>query len=821
VAPEERDRAAGGATFRLRYEAFRHMLGMNGELLELMGDLEADLRFLPDSDPRVRGPVVRLLDSTLLLAETLNSLTGGHFAALYEAHARIEKALRDRLRRGSPAAVAALRNLFDVRLGDEPQVGGKAAHLGEVKSVLPSRVPDGFVITTEGFWHLFGRGETPHAVRGLIADLDVVTDHELFRQRAAAARELLVATAVPEAVREAIRAGVEPLRGAARHGWAVRSSAVGEDGALSFAGQFDTELGVAEDELVEAYRRVVASRFSDRALMYRLVAGLSEASTPMAVLFLPMVSARAAGVAYTRDPTRGKEDRMLVSATSGLADRLVTGREQGDSFVLRRDRPGELVEARHEEKDCSPGATAEPCLSSAELRALAALALEVESVFGAPQDIEWALDENGALWVLQARPLRMVTDTEERTPQPRSEVLMAGGMTVAPGRAVGPVHSLGPGGEGGAVPDGVILVAAQATPEQAAVLPHAVGFIAAQGNPAGHLAALLRELGIPSLFGMEDALDRLAPRRLVGLDATGRRIIAGDPWPGVRARGLELLQRRRQRPAPHPLYEHVLRLNLTDPMSSSFRASRCRSLHDIVRFCHEKTVSVLFEQSDARVSGERRPVALGTEIPLHLTVIDLGGAIDSARVSAGRIAPEHVASRPFAALWEGVTTRGVQWAGRTTVSLRGFASVAMGQQEATGPRSLGERNYLLVSPDYLNLNARLAYHYTTIDTWVEETAENNFVNFRFRGGGAAGERRDLRARFLEEVLLRSGFGVDRRGDLVTAWLRRYPPERCEEGLTMLGRLMGCARQLDMLLDGPAAVRRYVELFLAGVYAEFA
>jgi pyruvate,water dikinase len=118
------------------------------------------------------------------------------------------------------------------------------------------------------------------------------------------------------------------------------------------------------------------------------------------------------------------------------------------------------------------------------------------------------------------------------------------------------------------------------------------------------------------------------------------------------------------------------------------------------------------------------------------------------------------------------------------------------------------------------MNARLAYHFAMIDAWVEETPENNFVNFRFRGGGASAERRDLRGRFLSEVLLRSGFGLDRRGDLVTAWLRRYPRKISEDGLTLLGRLMGCARQFDMILDSEAAVKHYVERFLRGEYQAF-
>ncbi len=75
--------------------------------------------------------------------------------------------------------------------------------------------------------------------------------------------------------------------------------------------------------------------------------------------------------------------------------------------------------------------------------------------------------------------------------------------------------------------------------------------------------------------------------------------------------------------------------------------------------------------------------------------------------------------------------------------------------------------------------------------------------------------------FLARVLARLGFTVERRGDLVTAWLRCSPEPASEAGLESLGKLTGCARQLDMLLRSEAAVDRYVDHFLKGDYGEFA
>jgi pyruvate,water dikinase len=272
-----------------------------------------------------------------------------------------------------------------------------------------------------------------------------------------------------------------------------------------------------------------------------------------------------------------------------------------------------------------------------------------------------------------------------------------------------------------------------------------------------------------------------------------------------------------------PLHDWLLTLNLTDPLSGSFRANNCRSVHDIIRFSHEKAVAAVFDVGDEAVKRGQKAVQLDSEVPLRLTVMDLGGAFPETETTRRSLTPEQIDSTPFHALWRGVSDSRVSWAGRTQISLSGFASVmAKSMADPYGSiRRLGERNYLIVTPQYLNLNARLAYHFAMVDAFVSDVPENNHVNFRFRGGGAGGERKDLRARFLAEVLLNSEFGVDRRGDLVTSWLRRRSRKESEEGLTLLGRLMACARQLDMLMDNEAALHYFVERFLEGDYEKFA
>lgn len=809
-----------------RYRTLRRLLAANSEMLELLADLGDDLWHLDPGDVHLRGPVLRLLDGSLLLAENLNLLTRNRYRSLYGMHAEISRAVRADLAAQTPAdRLPALVLLSEANRSRLREVGGKAANLGDLAAAMPAAVPPGFVLTTASYRIFLAESGLLAPIRKLLENTSLIMERQLFRQRAAAIRELVGRAALPQRLREAIAFGVAGLRSAAPGGWAVRSSAVGEDGRMSFAGQFESVLRVPEDGLEGAYKQVVASRWADRALAYRLIGSFSEAETPMAVLFLPMIDARSAGVLYTRDPRNPDADCMLVSATRGLADELVRGHQSAEAFVIGRSAPHAVEGA--ESDDGTPPSLAgrdDRAITADEAGALARTALAVEAHFGCPQDIEWVIATDGRVMVVQARPLVLGAQaTGAGAASPAAPPLTQGGITVFPGRAAGPAHVAQSTDDLLNVTRGSVLIVRQATPEVAGVLPSLAGIVAEHGNVTGHAATLIREFRIPAVFGMQVPDGLVAAGDTISLDAGGRRLYAGAAWPAAKERG-----RRSDRPAREirprgVLHERVLTLNLTDPLAAAFQAARCTSIHDIVRFSHEKAVAAMFELGDEVTGrGPRRVWRLESPVPLNLMVLDLGGAVPPVGKRKA-VAPDELLCAPFQALWRGVTSDGVSWAGRVNVSVAGFGSVlasSLGDAWAS-LRGLGERNYLLLAPDYLNLNARLGYHFAMIDGLVTEAPENNVVNFRFRGGAAGLDRRDLRARFLAEVLRRSGFGVDRRGDLVTAWLRRFPRAVSEEGLTVLGALMGCARQLDMLVANEAAVSHFVERFLARDYAAFA
>lgn len=824
---------------RHAYECLRSLLNRNTLLLERMSEIEAELEFTPPASPFIQRKIVRMAEETLLLAEDLNVLSQGRFKGLYRTYERIRRDVSRQLSALSSdrESIPHVLPLWNVCRSPQGLSGNKAYNLAKVMEHVPDHVPPGFVVTTEAYWRFLHEGGLFPALLPHLQELEAIRDSDLLRDRLEAVQRMIMEARVPENIERAILENARGLQ--PKGGWAVRSSAEGEDGRHTFAGLFESLLNVPERDLPQAYRGVIQSRFQERAFVYRQGLGLREIDTPMAVLFLVMVEARSAGVLYTRDPGEAVRECMLIQSVWGLAQDLVAGRMDADQFVLDRVS-GAVVEETVPPKESRlasassggirlekvpPDKVVRSSLRGGDLKKLWAMGHALERVFGTYLDIEWAVDSAGKLWVIQARPLvlgRSVREVQVQA-EPLEKPILEGGVPIQAGRVSGPRVCVRGDSLPGEIPEGSILVVAVATPQIAALLPRLGGCISETGNPAGHAASLLREWRVPSLFGVKDALERLERHELIGLDAAQRKIYAGLPWPESGGK------KRHRNEAPPSVWEedrlgkHVFPLHLVDPASSRFRAEGCTTFHDIIRFVHQKAVETLFEFGDRHVGQQKhRAIPLAADIPLNIAVLDLGGTLPEETRMRKSVIPSQIASCPFQALWRGISDPQVSWAGRQEVSFKGFTSVLVSSMagRGSGGRKLGDRNYLLVSRDFMNLNLRLAYHYAMVDALVGESQENNFVNFRFRGGGASADRRECRARFLSEALLRSRFTVDRRGDLVTAWFRRYPRPRCEEALAMLGRLMACSRQLDMLVSSSKIAHSYAERFLAGDYEAF-
>jgi pyruvate,water dikinase len=170
--------------------------------------------------------------------------------------------------------------------------------------------------------------------------------------------------------------------------FAVRSSGVGEDGAdHSFAGIYESVLNVPLTGLTEAAARVLKSAHAARVDAYG-----ARQNGRMAVLIQRMVRPVAAGVVLTADPMTGDRASCIVTAVRGLGDRLVSGDAAGDEWVVIGDR----ATARRRSDDA---------IRDQQAVAVAGEARRIAAARGVPQDVEWAIDQSGAIWILQARPM--------------------------------------------------------------------------------------------------------------------------------------------------------------------------------------------------------------------------------------------------------------------------------------------------------------------------------------------------------------------------------------------------------------------------------
>ena len=836
--PNKRGRSDGpGSTearVREKYQGFRDLLTLNNECLELLAGLQEDLQFVPPLRDVLGDRIGAIFERSESIVSALERLSGITYLSLHKAV--------EGQRRQVEAFIAAAQELATPRLSyslsevtaqDATMAGGKAATLGEVKNVIGLPVPEGYVITTEGYRQFFGVPRW-QSIRNAMRDLDPSNSRAVQAASAtltAGVMEAPLTRAVEVAITE--RALTLETGGL---GLAVRSSAMGEGGTHAFAGQFQSRINVPKDDVVDAYRRVVASRFSERAMVYRLFWGLSERESPMAVLFLPTLDAKAAGVLYTRDPKDHRSENLWITSTRGLALDIASGRTPADLFVVSRGRTHTVIERQIASKDTRievrggggverRSSEAEermsPSLGTEDLQVLANWGVRMEEHFGTPQDVEWVLDTAGNLWIVQTRPLILAEPVSIRArARTREPSLLSGGRTVYPGKVSGKAFLVTDSQGIEEAPEGAVVFMPRISPEIVRVLARIGGLVAEWGNITGHGAAILREFKIPSVFGMTGYAEHVKMGDDVSLDAVQLALHRGLLWPGR-----DSSKEKKERFGDHssdPINRRLLALHLLDPSSFHFRPRGCKSAHDVLRFCHEKAIEAMFAVNDLETErGPRASKRLEASVPIQLHVLDLGGGLKLEKPDDRKVTPEEIVSRPFQAIWKGICHPGVSWSRGMPASLDGIASVLAGSlasHQSSARRALGERSYLLVADQYMNLNSRLAYHFTLVDACVTDLPNQNYVAFRFAGGGATRWRRNLRASFIEASLAHFGFQVDRRGDVVNAWFKKAPARETEDMLDILGRLMACASQLDMYMTSDVVMAWYVKQFIEGNYA---
>jgi len=835
--------SAMNALFRFRYTLFKELLNANSELLTTLSDMDEKLKGETVFGlSYINKQVNKSLTYAFQMVKCLNVMSGGKYRDLYTSLERINERIKaianERKADQAPCCVMPYEQIY---LKDADWVGGKNANLGEIRNCLNIPVPDGFAITTKGFHRFLDHNDLKEEIFKQ-KNLIYIKELDQLNSLSAETLQLVRSKPLPPDLEEEIQAACRARWGEdAEVLVAMRSSAVGEDGDISYAGQYLTLLGVSRANIGEAYKAIIASLYSARSIAYRSSKGVYDEDLAMAVACLKMVDSQASGVLYTRHPYDITNEHILINAVWGLGPYAVDGVVSPDAYTVSKGDPRQILaksiackpirlslnrNGGVEERTVEVERQNTPCLSDEQIRQLAGYGVALEDHYKCPQDVEWALDPDGNLLILQSRPLKIQPPSTFclfKTPPLEGYELIVDGCEIASqGVGTGPAYPVQTMEDLAGFPPGGVLIARHSSPEYVVVMQRCSAIIVEAGSVSGHMAALAREFNVPTIISTHPVMAHVLPGRTVTVDAfTGRvyggtvsELLAAVKKDVAHMKGTPVYEQL------HRIAKHVSPLNLINPEAPEFTPAGCTTLHDLARFCHEFSYKEMFQISDLASKFHGWSLKLDAPLPMDIHLIDLGNGLKAeAVVQWNSIKIDEIVSIPFLALLQGMLNRDVHGLEPRPVNFSGLLSVF--KEQTLSPSHLGERfgdrSYAIIADKYLNFSSRVGYHYSVIDAYCGETINKNYITFTFKGGAADDVRKNRRVRAISLILEQEGFKVNVKGDKVDARLQKYPKSYIQSRMDILGRLLIFTRQLDMLMTSEKSVEWVADNFVAGNY----
>ncbi len=821
-----------GRPFSYLFYVFQHILTLNNKILDQMAEANEKLggEYVFDKS-FIEQFIATISKDVQQLIFLMNEIAPGRYEGLFDAYKAIELDIQAIMAGQFMGAKTHVLHFDDVEKGDEDSIGPKNASLCLLKKELSLQIPAGFAITFYAYKEFLSSA----GLEGKIHE--VMNEWEKGDCSTEEASQLIqseiLSSPIPSDLKHSITHALSILRKkiGRKSLLAIRSSAWGEDSEHSFAGLYESVIGVNDDGIFDAYKKVIASTFNAKVMEYRRQIGYKEDEILMAVGCEQLIDPEVSGIIYTLNPNDPGCDNMIINSTWGLGGILVSGKTAGDVFIIDRetmnivgleigwkeqkrvvDRDGSLKYVAVEE-NCQEI----PSLSKEQIKMLAKTAATIERFFKMPQDIEFAIDGAGKVVILQSRPLKIrekikTSQFDLSGLDERYQILIKdSGHTVQEGVGIGPVYTCGADHILDDFPTGAIALAKYASPRLARIVPRASGIITEIGSVAGHLATICREYGLPAIFNVKNAIEILKDQGEITLDATEKTVYKGkvkelfyytlSQEPIGESYEFRLLRRILRKIEP---------LNLVDPNSPKFRPESCKTFHDITRFVHEKAVEAIIDLHYEGIDHSQSISArMKWDIPLDLVVIDIGGGLDKESLRRGAVRPENILSIPMQKLMQGLRCPGAWDNDPMSVDVSSFMSslTRTFSAEYTDPKKVGQ-NLAVLSKHYVNLSLRLGYHFTMVDSYVSRNIIENYIYFRFFGGVTDLKRRSRRAKLISDILSFYDFRVENHGDLVVARLKRFGQEDILRRLYLVGILIGFTRQLDVLMVSDEHVSQY-------------
>ncbi len=834
------------ASMELIFERFRKVLKCNNAALEIMADMGEKLggNYIFDRH-YVVSSVEALSDAVLRSIHALNLLCDNRYQNLYPVYDRLTENLKAILEGREDQEGPLLLDLERVPRRYLAIIGGKNANLVKIISDLHLKVPEGFIIATPAYHEFIRYNElqgTLDIFEASLANPD--SDDSRLEELRLEIEDAIQKAQCPPLIETEIERFLDVMerRFPTPFFLAVRSSAQEEDRDFSFAGQFTTILNVPPKpkEVFEAYRKVVASLFGKKAVRYRRTTFPGQGQMSIAAGCQRMIDSMASGVVYSVDPTVPTGDTIVVVSTWGQGEAVVEGDFATDRFVVRKG-PNPVIIERHVARKtsalflCHEGGLEkrpilgdkqrQPSLDDADILKLATYATKLENYFKRPQDIEWAKDSSGTLYILQSRPLVLRTETTQPRALPEAlshyDIIVADkGEVAQQGIGAGPVKIVHGLKELDDFPDGAVLVSRRDSSHYVRIMHRTAAIVTEVGTPVSHMSTLCREMGVPCLVNVEGILNLVEDGMEITVDAEDRRIYKGRV-PELLAYHASTSMNLFGTPE-FRLLKRVLNavapLNLVDPLIKEFAPEYCQTYHDILRFVHESAVQTMVNlgKDERNLLKEHTGRHLDLPIPAGILVIDIGGGL-AKDAPPDNVQFKDVTSVPFKAILEGMLFPGV-W-NRTGMHVRAkdLMTSMLNVPTDTLQGQYSGHNIAIISREYMNLSFRLGYHFNIIDAFCSEYDRDNHIYFRFLGGATDISKRSRRAKLIANILEAFDFNVKIKGDIVTARSGNVPQQEMIKTLDILGRLIGFTRQLDVQMESDAIVSRYVDAFLNGDY----
>ena len=818
------------------FQTFRELLDYNNQALDLMADMGEKLGGDYLFDKQYIETVTNQLEEVVYkVVYDLNLITPKKYLDLFDvfekAKMEIHAELDSRFTLPKGEYVYPLRDLTK-EMSD--YVGEKMATLGELQNRLGLKVPEGFVISTYAFKQFIEFNKLEEWVAPLS---EGKFKQEVMEEKAKELKELILRAKTPPELKKAIRKALSSWNNTPLSGWAVRSSALGEDSQISYAGQYTTVLNVPSSQIDSGYKQVVASLFSPQVISYRNERGIKQKEMAMAVGCLPMISPQVSGVIYTADPNGLEGEEMILAASWGLGKLVVDGEGEVDQYKVSKVDPYPILwqhigkktkqYALEEGKGISlvsvpPDKQEVPCLDESIMREIIEGALRIEQYMKSFQDIEWSIDQKGQVTYLQARPLQFsgklkMDKSRLITAAQKYPVLLKDqGVIASRGIGAGTVFQVQSEEESQLFPRGAVLVLKHTSPRMSKLVPLASAVVTDIGAVTGHMATICREFRVPTIVDTNSATQVLKSGMEVTVDAEENVIYRGIVKELLTAQLIEKIpyEETYEFKLLRRLLKKISTLNITDPQSNEFDPAHCKTFHDIIRFAHEMAVRKIAQGiHPSQLSFIHSLTKLKLPIPLNLTVLDIGGGIKRG-ISSNEITLDEVDCRPLSLLLRALVAPGVWQSQPVDLDLKGFMSsfTRNPSTEALSTERLNI-NLAIVSREYLNLNLGLGYHFNLIDGNMSEDRNSNYIYFRFFGGVTEVNRRTRRVKLLAQILEKNDFAVESKGELITARIKKVEQALMEDKFRLIGRLIGFTRQLDVVLRNEKDIDFFADKFL--------